>query len=92
MDGREAFMDPQHLVGYGYTDQDRKPYSQEHYAILLTSLNNVVTLAVTTHDIELFKSANVQLHRIADEAHNNGYQEVWHIDTQSYTVVPKQKG
>lgn len=82
-------IDPNYLVGYGYTDQARRPLSSEQYAILLTALNTVVTIAITIHDVELFRSADEQFHTFAAEMYNNGYVETWNIDTQSYTVAEK---
>lgn len=79
-------MDPKH----GYLGEPKRPLSSEQYGIVLTALNTVNTIAITSKDIELFRASNDQLHRLADEMHAAGYQETWHVDTQSYTVDKKQ--
>lgn len=80
----------EYIPGYGPTDSPRRPLSSEQYAIALTSLNNLLVIAMTTSDLELHRAAIEQMRRLANEMYSNGLQETWHIDTQAYTVGPKK--
>ena len=78
-----------HLIGYGYTDDLKQPMTRQQYALALTSLSNLIAIANATRDAELFRAANAQLHRLAEELHAADMIEIWIPESQSYTVAHK---
>lgn len=67
-----------------------KQLSAEQGALLLTRLNDVITLAITKEDRELAAGARRLFNKVDDEWFLQGYRKVWHVDSQSYTLVPTE--